>query len=336
MKNISITINTAVLSAIVLGTAMATATLLPAATALAGPTWLSRSVHIAAEPPTMEEALELVDAEEWEEAKAAFAAIHEAEPENEMAFFMLSYTTHANGDLEEAIKLHKEVAKLERFRPVALYNTGCAYALLGKKDQAFEALAAAKEAGFDNPNQIEIDSDLDSLRDDPRFEALFGDGDNAPADAGAATAINLASLQAPRQLDFMVGTWKLMIEDHEIGNDETVSILDGHVVEQHGQIRNEAGEVLKYKCLFAHDTESNTWHATWVSNQGHYDLLTGKLSDDGTMVFSQPIVKGRAGEQGRMTLRNVTSNGYQLLWQLSPDGNQWETQATIDFVRSGR
>ena len=79
------------------------------------------------------------------------------------------YALHADGDLERAIKAHKKAASFESFRGIGLYNLGCAYALTGQTDKAFEALRASGEAGFTLPGRIEGDPDLDSLRDDPRL-----------------------------------------------------------------------------------------------------------------------------------------------------------------------
>lgn len=56
------------------------------------------------------------------------------------------------------------------------YNAGCWEALAGNADAAFEHLRRAKEldVGGDGARYFREDSDLDSLRDDPRFEELLG------------------------------------------------------------------------------------------------------------------------------------------------------------------
>jgi tetratricopeptide (TPR) repeat protein len=68
--------------------------------------------------------------------------------------------------LREGLELHPGNASL-------LYNLACAEALLGEKDEALEHLAEATK----NPrfrDYAKTDSDFDSLRDDPRFEAAVG------------------------------------------------------------------------------------------------------------------------------------------------------------------
>jgi TolB-like protein/Flp pilus assembly protein TadD len=52
------------------------------------------------------------------------------------------------------------------------YNVACLFALEGETTRAFECLEAAVKAGFAHREWVEKDPDLDSLRDDPRFQAL--------------------------------------------------------------------------------------------------------------------------------------------------------------------
>ena len=64
------------------------------------------------------------------------------------------------------------------------YNVACLYALEGVTDKALEALEQALGAGFGDRAWIANDPDLASLRDNPRFQALFGStGAGAPGPA---------------------------------------------------------------------------------------------------------------------------------------------------------
>jgi adenylate cyclase len=54
-----------------------------------------------------------------------------------------------------------------------LYNTACFYAVQGERDEAIKCLEQALELGFGHREWIDHDSDLDSLRDHPRFQALL-------------------------------------------------------------------------------------------------------------------------------------------------------------------
>jgi serine/threonine protein kinase/Tfp pilus assembly protein PilF len=52
------------------------------------------------------------------------------------------------------------------------YNVACLFALEGEKTRAIQSLEAAVRAGFAHRDWVEKDPDLDSLRHDPRFQAL--------------------------------------------------------------------------------------------------------------------------------------------------------------------
>jgi len=54
----------------------------------------------------------------------------------------------------------------------AYYNQACGYALAGQKDEAFAALHKALDNGFDSPDHLAKDDDLDSLHGDPRWASL--------------------------------------------------------------------------------------------------------------------------------------------------------------------
>lgn len=53
------------------------------------------------------------------------------------------------------------------------YNLACAYARLGKKDEALSALEKAVELGFEDATHIEKDDDLASLREEAKFTGVI-------------------------------------------------------------------------------------------------------------------------------------------------------------------
>ncbi|MDX1584773.1 MAG: FlgO family outer membrane protein, partial [Thermoanaerobaculia bacterium] len=59
--------------------------------------------------------------------------------------------------------------------PVIQYNAACTYAGLGKVDEALRCLRTATGMGFVSREWIENDSDLDPIRDDPRFGELLSE-----------------------------------------------------------------------------------------------------------------------------------------------------------------
>ncbi len=77
------------------------------------------------------------------------------------------------GEFKKALKLALKARKIADIG-LTNYNVACMYALLKNKDKAFEYLDRAAEQGFDDigqdlADQMKRDSDMDFLRDDPRY-----------------------------------------------------------------------------------------------------------------------------------------------------------------------
>ncbi|MEE9293445.1 MAG: hypothetical protein V3W34_00565, partial [Phycisphaerae bacterium] len=77
-----------------------------------------------------------------------------------------------NGDMKEALALIKQAHDAEPRDSVVMYNVACFSALSDKPGEALDWLDKAVEGGFHAPGKITGDSDLTSLRDDPRYEQI--------------------------------------------------------------------------------------------------------------------------------------------------------------------
>lgn len=79
---------------------------------------------------------------------------------------------HEAGDYEAAAAVCRAVLMDYEGSGLALFNLACCEALLGRSDDAFAHLREALDAAPGLRENAETDTDLDSLRDDPRFGAL--------------------------------------------------------------------------------------------------------------------------------------------------------------------
>ncbi len=80
-------------------------------------------------------------------------------------------------DYEKALELALRARKLSD-NGLTNYNVACMYARLNRRDEAFKSLSRAAElglagSGHDLVDLLNSDSDLDTLRGDPRFEAVM-------------------------------------------------------------------------------------------------------------------------------------------------------------------
>lgn len=74
---------------------------------------------------------------------------------------------------EQAEKDYLQALELEPKNEVGLYNLACCYSLWGKLEPALTYLKKAIEAGFDDLTHMNNDTDLDPLREDPRFKQMM-------------------------------------------------------------------------------------------------------------------------------------------------------------------
>jgi len=72
-------------------------------------------------------------------------------------------------DYEGALPLYREAWEKGERSQNGAYNSACAAAVTGHLDEAFIWLARSAEAGWRDTAHLEVDADLDPLREDPRF-----------------------------------------------------------------------------------------------------------------------------------------------------------------------
>jgi serine/threonine protein kinase/Tfp pilus assembly protein PilF len=96
----------------------------------------------------------------------------ELHPDDARALYMGAGGLCAMGERQRALEWARRALAIEPDDPGVLYNVACNYSLLGRPEEAIDCLEKAINNGFGFKQWIEHDSDLDSLRDIPRFQAL--------------------------------------------------------------------------------------------------------------------------------------------------------------------
>jgi serine/threonine protein kinase/Flp pilus assembly protein TadD len=97
----------------------------------------------------------------------------ELHPDDARALYMGAGSLCALGERQRALEWTRRALGIEPDDPGVLYNVACNYSLLGRPEEAIDCLEKAINNGFGFKQWIEHDSDLDSLRDIPRFQALL-------------------------------------------------------------------------------------------------------------------------------------------------------------------
>ncbi len=73
---------------------------------------------------------------------------------------------------ERAAQYAERAIAVDPEDPMLLYNVACTYGVLGKTDECLNALEQAVSKGWGDRSWLEHDSDLDSIRDTPRYKAI--------------------------------------------------------------------------------------------------------------------------------------------------------------------
>lgn len=282
--------------------------------------------------PTMAEATQLMQSGQYEASAKAFGRIVQSNRDNGAAWFNLGYSLHGLGDLDRALKIHLKAATYPQFKPIALYNVACVHSLKGDADRAFEYLDLAQQAGFVNPVQLKQDSDMDNLRNDPRFAAVLvsmGDVSAVVVEAsgvrGEDANIDLGALAPERQFDFMKGKWEIWIDGGKVDGWEVKPTLNGKVWQATG-----ANSITH----LVYDASQGVWRASWISDQGHCDTLVGKL-EGSEMVMHQKVLRDRPGAIGRWTFSGVRKSNFVSRWMTSEDGGKsWQVEFDMEFRRA--
>ncbi len=85
------------------------------------------------------------------------------------------------GNPEKAVETMQSILKNDTTdRNGALYNAACVYARIGDKAEAMRYLKIAIDKGYNDFSHIELDYDMDSLRDLPDFQELIAKHKKAP------------------------------------------------------------------------------------------------------------------------------------------------------------
>jgi len=110
---------------------------------------------------------------DWRQAESRFERVAHEHPNLGRAWANLGFARLEAGDPKGGAAAYQRALELGYQGPTVMYNLACCAARSGDPDAAFHWLDRAEKAGFEIGEHAGTDSDLDALRDDPRFNALL-------------------------------------------------------------------------------------------------------------------------------------------------------------------
>jgi len=97
----------------------------------------------------------------------------ELNPDDARACVMGAVNLATLGERERGEALAARATAIDPDDPMLLYNVACMYARLGNHEQALRHLETAVDKGWGHKSWIEHDTDLDPIRESPRFKAIL-------------------------------------------------------------------------------------------------------------------------------------------------------------------
>jgi hypothetical protein len=128
---------------------------------------------MSAQTPALQSAQAKMQAGDFAGAAEILAPVVEAEPDNARAWLTFGTALERAGERERAYQAYQRAATFSATEANALYAIGLMNAVDGRPDSAFHYLQVAKATGRTNMTRIDLDPRSASLREDPRYQALF-------------------------------------------------------------------------------------------------------------------------------------------------------------------
>ncbi|MFG0328459.1 MAG: TPR end-of-group domain-containing protein [Phycisphaerales bacterium] len=116
--------------------------------------------------------MKAVGDQDWPEVAQRATAVIEQAPEYGEAYHWLGYASIVEGNLHTAREAFSRQSELNHDRGKALYNLACVESRAGSKEAALSYLERSIQNGFMRVDLLKDDSDLDTIRHEPRFAEI--------------------------------------------------------------------------------------------------------------------------------------------------------------------
>lgn len=274
-------------------------------------------------PSTLEPAVAHADSlyrtQQYAAAIGAYAAVTREHPEVGAYWLRLGVSLHLAGGsrrVEARTAYHKAIDL--GVGPNPMYNLGALDAVLGEPDSAFYWLNQAVNNGLASETTFANDSDLASLRVDPRYTQLI--------DHVRKAAQPCLTRPESRQFDYWVGDWDVTTASNQPAGKSSVQLLLGGcaLLENWTSVTGFSG-----KSLNSYNSNLKMWQQFWTDQTGRVtEYRDGEFVNGSIRVTAHTY--GKAGGLIRMTYTPIDKDLVRQWGEASSDsGKTWVT--TFDF-----
>ncbi len=151
---------------------------------------------------TLAQAEAQMQANQWADAAALWEKVVKANPVHGRFWEQLGLAYYNAKDYRRSIPAYQKQLELGFGQPAnAAYNIACNYALAGDKEQAIRWLEKALELKFPSLQHAQTDTDLESIRSDPRYRNMVGliDTSKLSRDEGWRTDLRFLTREIKRR-----------------------------------------------------------------------------------------------------------------------------------------
>ncbi|MEP6569723.1 MAG: tetratricopeptide repeat protein [Acidobacteriota bacterium] len=272
--------------------------------------------------PRMVAANELLKAQHWAEAAKAYEEIVKDEPKNARAWYQLGVARFSLEQFELAIDAYQKNIAITN-NPNVMYNLACTYARLRNKEQALDWLDKAVNNKTPLFVKMAADSDLASLRDEPRFKEFVVTLDKQQRPC-------MYSAEA-KQFDFWIGEWDVFnLQGQKTGTSVIQQISAGcGILENWTDYVGNEGKSINF-----YDSNSQKWHQYWIGASGGPLRYSGVYRDNAIRYEGEPATLNGVTTFSRLTFFNLDANTVRQFSEQSADaGKTWTVVYDFKYVR---
>ena len=264
---------------------------------------------------------------DWSKAQSLYSQLVQAQPDVYLNWYRLGVCSQALGQHQQALDAFQKAQAKGLAVSVVGYNIASVLASMGQAEKAIDQLAEAVKQGYKQPDQMDTDPDLQSLRADSRFAPLLEQ----------AKRNRTPCLYKPenRQFDFWVGDWDVLTS--QAGSPAGISHIERSigdcVIWENWTSLGSSG--YSGKSYNIYNPDFKRWEQFWVDNLGGMIHFYGGIKD-GVMDFYTDEIPQPDGSRLKRHLQffNLGPDKVRQFSQGSTDGGKtWSVEYDLTYTR---